>query len=304
MLHIIPDIHGQAEKLDDLLAKLGWSKTAAGWRGPDPKREIVFLGDFIDRGPENERVIRTVRSLTDSGKAKAIMGNHEFNAIHFHTEINGKPLRERSEKNTHQHESFLNEFPLGSAKTREVIDWMKTLPLFIENKQFRAIHACWYTPATELLGSNLVNLRLSDEVLHQPHWTQGDTWDALQCITSGVEIRLPDNYSFLDKSDHERHHIRMAWWLNGAKTWKEVARSVPETSSLPEGEIPEDVAKYVYKDHKPVFFGHYWLTGPAIVEAPFALCLDYSAGKAGPLVAYDFDPAQKCMDASRILNHR
>ena len=56
MYDIIPDIHGHADKLVAMLQKLGWQRTPAGWQAPDPGREIIFLGDFIDRGTENAAV--------------------------------------------------------------------------------------------------------------------------------------------------------------------------------------------------------------------------------------------------------
>ncbi len=40
---------------------------------------------------------------------------------------------------------------------------------------------------------------------------------------------------------------------------------------------------------KPVFFGHYWLTGNLSLQSGRCACVDYSAGKGGPLVAYGFD---------------
>ncbi len=44
---------------------------------------------------------------------------------------------------------------------------------------------------------------------------------------------------------------------------------------------------------KPVFFGHYWMTGMPRIEAPNALCLDYSAGIGdNPLVAYAWEPGR------------
>ncbi|MCX7559700.1 metallophosphoesterase [Sulfitobacter sp. F26204] len=82
-LDIIPDTHGQSAKLEATLAGLGWRRNALGWTHPDPDRQTVFLGDFIDHGPDNRAVLMTVRELVDTGKAKAIMGNHELNALHF-----------------------------------------------------------------------------------------------------------------------------------------------------------------------------------------------------------------------------
>ena len=72
-------------------------------------------------------------------------------------------------------------------------------------------------------------------------------------------------------------------------------------SALPEGNLPGKIAQYIYKEPQPVFFGHYWLTGTPVVEAPQALCLDYSAGKSGPLLAYRFDSGQAEMEVGRIV---
>ena len=52
---IIGDIHGHARKLERLLRHLGYRETRDAWRHPD--RTAVFVGDFIDRGPEQLRTI-------------------------------------------------------------------------------------------------------------------------------------------------------------------------------------------------------------------------------------------------------
>ena len=41
-----------------------------------------------------------------------------------------------------------------------------------------------------------------------------------------------------------------------------------------------------YDQRKPVFFGHYWMQGAPVWQAEQMACVDYSAGKGGPLVAY------------------
>ncbi len=43
---IIGDIHGQADALLALLAKLGYQQQGGTWRHPE--RRVVFVGDFID----------------------------------------------------------------------------------------------------------------------------------------------------------------------------------------------------------------------------------------------------------------
>jgi hypothetical protein len=40
---------------------------------------------------------------------------------------------------------------------------------------------------------------------------------------------------------------------------------------------------------KPTFFGHYWMEGKPALQSDTAVCVDYSAGRGGPLVAYRWD---------------
>jgi hypothetical protein len=86
---IIGDIHGQADKLHALLARLGYRERDGAHRHPD--RTAIFVGDFIDRGPRQLDSVTTVRRMTDAGSALAIMGNHEFNAIAWHTPDPDRP---------------------------------------------------------------------------------------------------------------------------------------------------------------------------------------------------------------------
>ena len=92
---LIPDIHGQAEKLKSVLTNLGYFYRNGTWRHSDTDRTCIFLGDYIDRGHGNRSVLTTVRSMVESGVALAIMGNHELNAIHYHSTHpnSGLPLR-------------------------------------------------------------------------------------------------------------------------------------------------------------------------------------------------------------------
>jgi hypothetical protein len=58
---IIPDIHGHADKLEGLLTTLGYAERGSVYRNRDRSRRALFLGDYIDRGPDNGRVIDIVR---------------------------------------------------------------------------------------------------------------------------------------------------------------------------------------------------------------------------------------------------
>ncbi|MBA4862441.1 polynucleotide kinase-phosphatase [Streptomyces sp. PSKA54] len=69
---IIGDIHGCSSELETLLGKLGYVD------GAHPEgRTAVFVGDLVDRGPDTPGVLRRVMSMTASGAALCVPGNHE-----------------------------------------------------------------------------------------------------------------------------------------------------------------------------------------------------------------------------------
>lgn len=304
---IIPDIHGQITKLRAALDGLGWRRRAAGWHHSDPGRRIVFLGDFIDRGPENRAVIQLVRDLIDSGKASAVMGNHELNALHFHTEHpdTGRPLRPHSEKNLHQHASFLAEFPLAAPETREVVAWMRSLPLFLEDAGFRAVHACWIDGTIKRLRGLTRGGVLTEEQVIRAADPTDTLFQLAEEITKGPEQSLPDGFFFRDKDGTRRDHVRLQWWNAAARTWREIAISVPDPGDLPDAPLPDALREQSYPtDARPVFFGHYWLSGTPMLQARNALCLDYSAGKDGPLVSYELAQEQTVLSLDQVRVHR
>ena len=304
---IIPDIHGQAEKLRLALKNLGWRRNGTTWVHPEPDRQIVLLGDFIDRGPENGAVIRIVRELMDAGRAQAIMGNHELNAIHFHTDDpdNGAPLRVHDKGNLDQHESFLKEFPLGAPQTKDVLNWMKGLPLFIETDEFRAVHAAWIQSAIDDLRRQTgVGVLSEDQLIRAGR--KGDAfYDLVEAVAKGPEARLPHPHSFEDKGGKVRHHVRVKWWNGDARTWRQVAMSVPDINQLPDAPLPDDLLMAIYPDGDlPVFFGHYWMSGAPELQSANALCLDYSAGTDGPLVTYSHFSGSRDLNLENVEVHR
>lgn len=304
---IIPDIHGQAEKLRRALQNLGWRRNGPTWLHPEPDRQIVFLGDFIDRGPENGAVIRIVRELMDAGRAQAVMGNHELNALHFHTADpwTGAPLRPHDNHNLVQHESFLKEFPLGASHTKDVLDWMKGLPLFIETEGFRAVHAAWIKSAIDDLKRHTTKGILSEEQLIRAGRKGDALYDLAEAIAKGPEARLPEPHSFVDKGETIRHRVRVKWWNGDARNWRQIAMSVPDINALPDAPLPDDLLTTTYPvGEKPVFFGHYWMSGEPELQSANALCLDYSAGTDGPLVTYTHIAGSRELSLGNVAIHQ
>ncbi|MBB5222832.1 hypothetical protein HNP73_002768 [Amaricoccus macauensis] len=293
---IIPDIHGQAELLTSLLRRLGYSDRRGAWRHPDRDRSAIFLGDFIDRGPDQAATIDIVRRMTGEGTAQAVMGNHELNALLYHATdpATGRPLRAHGRTQTAQHARFLSEFPLGMARTRDVLSWMARLPLWLETPEFRAVHACWHAASIALIRREIFRDCLDEETLLAIARKGDPLREAVETLLKGPEIRLPPGVQLVDNAGHTRSDSRVAWWTRRMTRWHEVVASWPDDQPLPPGPVKEEIRERLLavtypSDAIPVFFGHYWLIGTPRLQADNILCLDYSAGKGGPLVSYRLD---------------
>jgi len=290
MTDFIGDIHGYADKLEELLQILGYRKQGDTYS--HPKRKVLFVGDYIDRGPKIRETLQIVRAMVDSGNAIALMGNHEYNALCFHfQETSGGHLRKHQVKNIIQHYETLRQFQNKQEEYEDYLEWFKTLPLFYETDKFRAAHACWDNRNIKFLRQTLVNDRLTDKLIYQSVIEGSDFYIAIDQTLKGKEMKMPEGLSFTDKDGSIRTDIRIKWWEDQSKmTYKSI--SVELIESLTEQKIEASELKsieYYKENEKPVFFGHYWLQGNPSIYRNNICCLDYSVAKKGKLVAYRFN---------------
>ncbi|MBS0321417.1 MAG: metallophosphoesterase [Proteobacteria bacterium] len=300
---IIGDVHGHADKLTALLRAMGYRETQGAWRHSDAM--ALFVGDFIDRGPGQLATIDTVRRMLDAGSALAIMGNHEFNAISWHTPDDANPgahLRPRNDLHRGQHAAFLSEIDPDSAQHQELVDWFYTLPLWLELPGLRLIHACWHPRFVAEFAPMLApGHRIKPEQVAAANREGTFENRAIETLLKGMEVILPDGQGFHDKGGHFRTETRIRWWDRTADTYRKAAiLSDAQRATIPDTPIPQD-ALLGYDGDVPVFFGHYWWTGTPAPLAPRAACVDYSAGKGGPLVAYRWDGEQD-LDARKFVS--
>lgn len=311
-LDLIGDIHGHAAKLVALLAGMGYAETDGVWR--HPTRKAVFLGDFVDRGPDQVGVYRIARAMIEAGEARAVMGNHEFNAIAFHTpDGRGGFLRERSHKNTKQHQCFIDQVGLDSPLHDEIIAWFMELPLWLDLGDVRAVHACWDEASMEAIAPMLrQGNRLTPELVAAASDGHGNSYAAdgsastsraefraVETLLKGVEIKMPTGSTFTDADGHVRDATRIRWWNRQAASFLESALLTSrERAGFPADlPMPAGVARG-YDGDVPLFIGHYWMTDEPTVLAPNLACVDYSAGKGGPLVAYRWSGERELDDAN------
>lgn len=290
MFDFIGDIHGHADKLTTLLYRLGYRMKNGTYQHPDKK--VIFIGDYLDRGPKIMETVKLVRRMTDEGHAIALMGNHEYNAICFHTEDReGGHLRKHSIKNVMQHAETLRQYIHHQWEYDDMIEWLKTLPLYYETPHFNAVHACWDHEAIDYLKKNLPGNRLTNELLHSTREKDSPLGQAIDDTLKGKEISMPHGLFFTDKDGMHRRRIRIKWWEDPeVATYKSI--SVIPIDTLPEEKFDLSLIRtrnYYKEEEKPVFFGHYWFGGQPALCRDNTCCLDYSVARGGKLVAYRYE---------------
>jgi len=66
----VGDVQGCADELEEILAR-GDQEFGSGW-------VLWLVGDLVNRGPANVRVLERVRERVDQGRAHLVLGNHDL----------------------------------------------------------------------------------------------------------------------------------------------------------------------------------------------------------------------------------
>lgn len=268
-----------------------------------PERIAIFLGDYIDRGPNILETLHVVRGMVEHASAVALMGNHEYNALAWCIpRIEGGDIPCR--RHTPERAEMFSEtrVQLGDSLA-EWVEWFRTLPLYIDHPTFRAVHASWNVQAVQYLQNLLTtaNNTFDDHVMRKTCIPGSDGFSAIEWLLKGPEITLPNGLQSRDAKGVARSRVRIRWFDNPEnKTFREYA--LTHDDNLPDLPLPKQKMVDSYPmDAPPVFFGHYWMRGasPAPLRANVG-CLDYSVALGGPLVAYRFD-GESVLDPSKYV---
>ena len=300
MYDLIGDIHGHAKALERLLAKLGYKQSDGVWH--HSYRKVIFVGDYIDRGPQIRKVLQIVKRMSDSGNAIALMGNHEYNALAYAFETDeGKYLRSHNHKHEVQHRATLEQFSKHPEEWSEYLQWFYSLRLFLDTGELRAVHACWDDSHIQRLKTWGVET-MNPDLLLKSHDPSASEYRIVNDILKGKEFNIPEQYAWYDKDGNIRTQNRIKWWMEPNNAlYHEFLFDCPE--ELKEQMVSSHVDALVYPaEAPPVFVGHYWLRDSyPVIQSHNVVCLDYSIAKGGYLVAYRWD-GEATLDSSHFVS--
>jgi hypothetical protein len=203
-------------------------------------------------------------------------------------------LRRHSKKNEKQHRQTLEQ--LNPDELASYLDWFRTLPMWLDLDGLRVVHACWDEANTKQIAEGLRKYQGLTAQFLQVACTEGNSlFDPVEVVLKGRETDLPEGVSFADKEDHVRTKTRVRWYADPrGHTYRTYAFTDNIECELElEPSVIDEAVPYATTD-KPVFVGHYWLSGkrPEILAENVA-CLDYSVAKGGFLCAYRWQGEKK-----------
>ena len=141
-LAVIGDIHGRVDLLNRMLANLDKNH---------PGSRKIFVGDYVDRGPDSRAVLERLHGLTD---AICLLGNHEQMLLDFLDSPAENAPRWLRNGGRETLASYGIDLPgddpdeiveakrkLVSAATNGTFDWLRTLPLHWQSGNLLVTHA-------------------------------------------------------------------------------------------------------------------------------------------------------------------
>ncbi|MCT4648002.1 MAG: metallophosphoesterase [Carboxylicivirga sp.] len=284
---IIGDVHGHHIELQKLLIKLGYSLINGTWT--HAYRMAIFVGDFINRGPNSRGVLNTIRDMVYAGTALAILGNHEMNAIlYFTKDDDGQPLRIPGNNNSKLLYKLAREYQGNSEALQKDIKWLRTLPFFLKLNGIRIVHAYWNDEHIAKLQHLHTDGKLKRSTLKSLLRPESNLRKAFFETIKGIEFTMPGDLLIKDADNVKRNNFRVKWWTKPkGKTFKKL--SYGNKFELPDYTIPlEIIGDYkIYSKSEPmVFIGHYCMGRGPMIPTKNVCCVDACITGSGRLAAY------------------
>lgn len=250
-IDIVGDVHGEIDALRTLLRHLGYDDNGRHRSG----RQLVFVGDLVNRGPDSPGVVDWVDNLIQSHLARCTLGNHELNILLGHRRPNsnwfyGEPQLDEAGR-------LIPQTMLDEPVRHRMQDWFRSLPLALIRNDLRIVHACWDADMIELARTETDVLQLFEHASERIEAELIDGEDDIQRelehqngnpvlkLTSGPVARLEMP---LRQGDRVQYTRRVPWWNE-------------------------------YQDQAFCVFGHYSRLEGTFFGSPSCFCIDFGVGR-------------------------
>ena len=125
MIYIVSDIHGEYKLFIKLLQKINFTSN-----------DLMFIcGDVVDKGQDSVKLLKFIKSMPNF---RFIIGNHEYAFLKHYWAI----MQDSPEDFNDVLKKLQDYFPYdGKLLDWEIVDWLESLPYYIEEENFICVHA-------------------------------------------------------------------------------------------------------------------------------------------------------------------
>lgn len=254
-LYVVGDVHGCLDQLQMLMEKINYSSSD----------QIVFLGDYVGRGPNSLGVLQYLRKLEN---AVCILGNHDLHLLYDYYV--------RSEK-SRVNSDFLPIF--SHPDVSEIMQWVRCLPLTHMARGAFFVHAGLYPGWTAIeaqhLGeeaSSLLKGLKFEQYLSQMYGNLPNRWDSQ---LAGVE-----RFRFVLNVFTRMRYLNADGLLDFSESQAPI-------------NVKDKVPWYEKITNAPViYFGH-WASLEGQVHTDFLHSMDGGCVWGGSLMAMDIESGKR-----------
>lgn len=125
MIYCVSDIHGEYDLFFKLLDKIKFTDSDA----------LIICGDLIDKGKQPIKLLKSVYKMPN---VKCIVGNHEYDFLKCYWSLMQSSPKDFDETLMRLQQYFPYD---GNLLDWETVDWLESLPYFMEEKDFICVHA-------------------------------------------------------------------------------------------------------------------------------------------------------------------
>jgi serine/threonine protein phosphatase 1 len=130
---VIADIHGHFDALQRLKKEFSYNPI---------EHQLIYLGDYIDRGPNSFEVVNEVMREVLEEDAIALLGNHERMMLNaFTSRPNRDRIKDMSLWLRNGGQKTVDSYENGEKDMKNHLEYLATLPLYVENNNYFFVHA-------------------------------------------------------------------------------------------------------------------------------------------------------------------
>jgi serine/threonine protein phosphatase 1 len=228
MIYAIGDIHGAFDKLNRLYCMIITDID----RFKIERATIIFLGDYVDRGPEPKKVLDFLMDLEDTDKIQHIFlkGNHEDMMVNNYYRDGHVDMwvTNGGRETLDAFECVTPEDFYGNPKLEKYIIWCKKLPLLYIIGKYAFVHGgydpkqlpgnqhpnvlLWKRSTPYMLGKEYDDCIFTVVHGHTPHaepqkFRNEINVDTFACYNGKLTAaRLPEDITAYNKNELDRMH--------------------------------------------------------------------------------------------------